>query len=575
MDSESSPELLCNSSDQPSNDVIITKSVNNHSQANYDNLLRHLRSTYGFNSSEPIPSLDFFIALIDMRNTYQAESKSPFLFCTTYNSDETVVYSFLWDGSDLYLMSNRSNGIGSYSQSRRVLKLVDLTTRGAHFELYNLLLPQFPSDYKRMEHDYRLSEINARYLGTFSETRLLMLDQSDESGQTIVPVLLERSSNGWLTLASVLFENYDESVFYIAAMQGLICLLNFQEKQIDFGDLSANNVILFPDACGYVPIDLSTLQFSDEVMKIPAPISTFFDPELGPYQRASQVDRFSLAMNMLFVSVHLAHQHDVQQAILSLTTICQSCAFLSESVNGGLSILDRYKRSYQHLSTIIIDNVDLPELFEIFLQLVHPESHKRPSLWDIFNRVEIVRVAIRSIKQQSFAHYSTSKNFEFLYDINHLVTGTALDEKEESINTKSEQSSGDISGVFFLSLLIYCCHNSNTDPSAIRDHMNKLLDLVRDANHQLLDTHSSMIHRYESRFPQPSILEQVVDSMSDEISCDIFTDILQEERSTQFKSRKKEVESPTTVHTFFAALSCDQDKELVSQTSDDLSRLSI
>ena len=106
--------------------------------------------------------------------------------------------------------------------------------------------------------------------------------------------------------------------------------------------------------------------------------------------------------------------------------------------------------------------------------------------------------------------------------------------------------------------------------------MNKLLELVRDANHQLLDTHSSMIHRYESRFPQSSILEQVVDSISDEISCDILADIFQEELSTQFKSRKKEAESPTTVHTFFSALSCDQDKEaLVSQTGDDLSHLSI
>ena len=577
MDNESSPKILCNSSDHASNGVMIDQSDYDHLKAHYDDLSRHIKSPYGFDSYEPIPSLDVFLYLIKIRNYYREEIKSPFLFCLDgYNSDKTVIHSFLWDGIDIFFMSNRSNGVGAHSQSRRALKLVDLTMTDVHFDYYNVLVPQFPADYIRLEQDYRLSEINASYLRTFSETRLLMLDQSDESGAAIVPVLLEKSSNGWLTLAGFLEDNYDESAFYIAAMQGLLCLLIFQENQIDFGDLSANNVIIFPGACGYVPIDLSTLQFSEEVMEIPAPISTFFDPELGPYRRAPQVDRFSLVMNMLFVSVHLVRHHDVKQAILSMTTLCQSCVFLRNQGNNNPSALAQYKASYQHLSIIMGDKVDLPELFEIFLQLVHPHSHERPSLRDIFNRLEIAKLAITSIKKQVLVDYSLSKNIEISNDLNHLTIGTALDENEKTENIKEYKSSGRISGVFFLSLLIYCCHNCDTDPSAIRDQMNKLIDLVRIVDHQLLDIHSAMIHRYESRFPGSFILEQIMHTMVDELSHDILVDILQADISSHFKTHQKEADSPTTVHTFFSALSDDKDKAgIVTQAVDDITNLLI
>ena len=577
MNSESSHKLLYNFPDQPSDEVMVNQSIHDHFKANYDDLSRHIKSPYGFDSYESIPSLDVFLYLIKIRNYYREEIKSPFLFCLDgYDDDKTVIHSFLWDGIDIFFMSNRINGVGAHSQSRRAIKLVDLTMRDVHFDYYNVLLPQFPAEYSLLLQDYQSSETNANFLGTFSETRLLMLDQSNESGAAIVPVLLEKSSNGWLTLAGFLEDNYDEPAFYIAAMQGLLCLLIFQENQIDFGDLSANNVIIFPGACGYVPIDLSTLQFSEEVMAIPAPISTFFDPELGPYRRAPQVDRFSLVMNMLFVSVHLARHHDVKQAILSMTALCQSGVFLGSQGDNNLPVLAQYKASYHHLSTIIKDNVDLPQLFEILLQLVHPDSHERPSLRDIFNRVEIARLAITSIKKQVLVDYSLSKNIEISNDLNHLMIGTGLDENEKTENIEEYQSPGRISGVLFLSLLIYCCHNCDTDPSAIRDQMNKLIDLVRSVDHQLLDIHSAMIHRYESRFPGSFILEQIMRTMVDEVSHDIATDVLQADISSDFKTHQKDTESPTTVHTFFTALSDDKDKVgIVTQAVDDITNLTV
>jgi len=545
-------------------------------QNNYNQFVSHIRSVYGFNSQGPVPSEGLLLGLFESRNVYRKENKRPFIFVTNdIGRDETVQYSFLWDGMEIYFFSSIINGRGSYSYSQRLVKLIDFTVPGGCFEFYNFLLPSFQEDYALLRNDYQLAAAHAKKLNIFSKPSPLFLHlmggEKSSRHEVIVPALIEKSSNGWATLATLLHNNFDEELFPIAVIQGLVCLLYFQEIGVDFGDLSANNLILFPQACGYVPIDLSTLQFSKGVKDIPTPISTFFDPELGPYQRGPQVDRFSLAMNMLFVSVHFVHRHDIKQAMLFLSTLCQSSVFLSDTMPGDISqTLDQYKAVYFQVSGIITKHVDFPELFTVLMQFIHPDSLQRPSLLDIFNRIEIGRLVIGSIKKMALAHYSLSQNIEISDDLRCLLSGTSLDEKVTTV-----QASPEISGLIFLSLLIYCCHNKETDPSAIRDQMNKLLALVNTTSQKLSGKHRGMIHRYESRFPEPAILEQIMNSMVDEFSHDILAEMSQEEYSTQFKSRKKETESPTTVHTFFSALSCDEgNNAMLSQIDDGLYHLS-
>ncbi len=528
-------------------------------QDNYNQFVSHIRSVYGFNSQDPVPSEGLLLGLFESRDVYRKENKRPFIFVTNdIGRDETVQYSFLWDGMEIYFFSNIINGVGSYSYSQRLVKLIDFTVRDGCFEFYNFLLPSFQEDYALLRNDYQLAAAHAKKLNIFSEPALLFLhlmeSQKSSDNEVIVPALIEKSSNGWATLATLLHNNFDEELFTIAIIQGLVCLLYFQDIGIDFGDLSANNLILFPQACGYVPIDLSTLQFSEDVKGIPTPISTFFDPELGPYQRGPQVDRFSLVMNMLFVSVHFVHRHDIKQAMQFLSTLCQSSVFLSNTMPGDMSqTLDQYKAVYFQVSGIITKHVDLPELFTVLMQFIHPDSLQRPSLLDIFNRIEIGRLVIGSIKKMALAHYSLSQNIEISDDLRLLLSGTSLDEKVTTVQTSSE-----ISGLIFLSLLIYCCHNNETDPSAIRDQMNKLLLLVKHVNDQLLYAHSGMIHRYESRFPENFLLDGVIQAMIDEVAEGAVADSLKEEQSSQFNALKKTVESPTTVHTIFSALSCDE-----------------
>tara|TARA_B100001093_G_C26854353_1_gene1026684 strand:- start:500 stop:2230 length:1731 start_codon:yes stop_codon:yes gene_type:complete len=491
-------------------------------QHNYDNLSRVIRSAHGFNSKESAPSLSVLLSLLSSRDDFRKGDKSPFLFSANEGEeDDTEPSIFLWDGSDIFLMSAKNNGQGTYSQSRRLLKCPDLSISDACFEFYNFLFPIDFEDNKRLLRDYSLSQEHGEQLELFSQPRVLEICRSGDSAERSFPALIERSSKGWLTLTFFLHNNFDESAHCLAVMQGLLCLLFLEQKRVDFGDLSANNLIIFPSACGQVPIDLSNIKPSSGVMELPEPISTFFDPELGPWYRCQQVDAFSLSINILFSSVHLIYDASIRQLVIDLGTFCQSGAVLRSGDYDHVQRLAGYSTKYDDLLNALKGKSNFPIILTVLLQLIHPNSLQRPSILDIFNRVEVVCLVIRSIKSMALVNYSLASNMRLVDDLMQLVSGSSLSpsgsQETEETDESTVQSLTSISGLVFLSLMVYSGNNTQTDPQAIQDQIRNLLALVKVVDANLLSIHDDLVLDYEARFPMLASLDAIFNEMISEI----------------------------------------------------------
>lgn len=417
-----------------------------------------------------------------------------------------------WDGSRLYLLSQRYVSQGSYSNFRRAVMIPQSETEELQF--YAMLAPcsQDLSETQYLKHlrnDYTVSQHAYDYLYPYMRPRLIeyCMDNSNVSDQEdSLPALITRSYGEWHTLRQIIDDSERLTrVDVLSIVSWMLSVVIMHEQSCLHRDISDNNVLVYGPGVFCQLIDMSSakkLDQSDQV-KCLYPLSTFpdFSARFGVYDKQSDV--FSLALNLIgfkFFGKKLWEKVGLNR----LVDEANYTLIKDEDFQGKL---ERYRKIYQLikvLNPISSSAVLLPHL----LNLAHPDRSSRSSLIDVFSDKQIMH-AIRS-----YIHEITVNSDFSIHFI--AIKNWSLQRVLDDLYSHSDDSS--ITATTILMLLVYALHYEKL-PNSIRINHKQHIECVLD-HLNVTPFQSTVILHYESEFPghlTKSLYFDCIDSLIDQI----------------------------------------------------------